>query len=242
MADAFPNKPAPRKFAFKAILLLFLLAIIAAALYGLFFTHWGARIRDNPHEVGREFREWVDAHDITATSVFLGLYILASVSLLPVWWLQILAGAAFGLWWGIAWSLVGATLGALATFFISQELLADWVRTKFEARHARLRELDEKMGHNGLMIVMAARLTHVIPFGVSNYLFGLSRINWVEVAIGTLLGNGPAISMYVAMGAGHKPWHDWRFMTGLAIANILLLIPIAVRYWRPKVFKKIGVE
>ena len=92
------------------------------------------------------------------------------------------------------------------------------------------------------MVVMAARLTHVIPFGISNYVFGLTRINWVEVLLGTAMGNVPMIALYTAIGAGWHPLSDWRFMTALAVLNVLLLVPIAVRYWKPGAFKKLGVE
>ena len=71
----------------------------------------------------------------------------------------------------------------------------------FEAKHTRLRALDEKMGHNGLLIVMASRLMHFLPFGVSNYLFGITRITLMDVILGTFLGNAPAIAFYVAVGA-----------------------------------------
>ncbi len=98
------------------------------------------------------------------------------------------------------------------------------------------------MGHNGLLIVMAARLMHFIPFGVSNYLFGISRITLMDVVLGTVLGNAPAIAFYVAIGAGIHPFRNWRFMVGLTITNLILLVPVILRYWRPQWFKRIGVE
>jgi uncharacterized membrane protein YdjX (TVP38/TMEM64 family) len=226
----------------RIALVVVLCALIGTAIVLLFGTEWGARLRHDHHAAGVEFARWVADHPVSAPAIFVGLYILASCSLLPVWWLQILAGYGFGMYFGFAWSLIGATLGALASYAMSRGLLAQWVREKFEARHARLKEIDEKMGHNGLMVVMAARLTHVIPFGVSNYLFGLTRINWVEVALGTVLGNAPAIALYVATGAGWRPWENWRFLTLLAVLNVVLLIPIALRYWKPNAFKRIGVE
>ena len=109
-------------------------------------------------------------HDAEVT---LGLYeyVLGSLSLMPVWWLQILAGYGFGLALGIVYSLVGATLGALASFFVSRTLLADYVHKRFEARHAKLRELDVKMGHNGLLIVTQSNRVH----GDIHRLLGLLR-------------------------------------------------------------------
>jgi len=60
--------------------------------------------------------------------------------------------------------------------------------------------------------------------------------------LGTAMGNVPMITLYTAIGAGWHPLSDWRFMTGLAVLNVLLLAPIAIRYWKPAAFKKLGVE
>jgi uncharacterized membrane protein YdjX (TVP38/TMEM64 family) len=234
---------APRKSSLPRLLLLaLLLALIAAAVYVLFFTDFGHRLRGDPHQVGRDFRGLVDRHPVAAPAIFLAAYTMTAVCLLPVWWLQILAGIAYGLYLGVAWSLAGAVLGATCSFLISRTLLEDWVHNSFEARHARLREIDEKLGHNGLLVVMACRLMHFLPFGVSNYLFGLTRITFPDVLLGTLLGNIPAITAYVAGGAGLEPWKSWRFILCLTALNVILLVPIALRYWKPDWFKRIGVE
>jgi len=240
LAEAVETGKAPNPW--RIVLLIALLCVIAAAAYVLFFTDPGAQLRADPHLAGRHFKAWVKSHHLIAPGILLLLYFIGTLSLMPVWWLQILAGYGFGFWLGTAYSLVGATIGAVASFLMSRLLLADYVRRRFESRNAKLRELDEKMGHNGLLIVMAARLMHFLPFGVSNYLFGVSRITLMDVVLGTFLGNAPAIALYVAVGAGLHPFRNWRFMVALAVANILLLVPVALRYLRPQWFKRIGVE
>jgi uncharacterized membrane protein YdjX (TVP38/TMEM64 family) len=248
MAEAEPVglqhgiQPRARSALPRLALFLFLLCLMAAAVYGFFFTDAGRQVRDNPHLAGLHFRNWVQSHQLIAPAILLLLYVVFTLSLMPVWWLQILAGYGFGLWLGIAYSLIGATLAAVASFLMARTLLAEYVHTRFEAKHTKLRALDEKMGHNGLLIVMASRLMHFLPFGVSNYLFGISRITLMDVILGTFLGNAPAIAFYVAVGAGMRPLRNWRFMVCLTIANIVLLVPVVLRYWRPQWFKRIGVE
>src|SRR5258707_5116313 len=237
LGDEKPKSALPR-----LLLLVLLLCLIAAAIYGLYFTSYGHQVRDKPHLAGLHFQTWVQGHRLIAPAILLLLYLVFTLALMPVWWIQILAGYGFGLWLGITYSLTGATLSAIASFVMSRSLLADYVQRRFEARHAKLRELDEKMGHNGLLIVMAARLMHFLPFGVSNYLFGISRITLMDVVLGTFLGNAPAIALYVAVGAGMHPFRNWRFMVGLTITNLILLVPVVLRYWRPQWFKRIGVE
>lgn len=219
-----------------------LLALIAGVLYVIFETPMGARFRQKPNNLRGEFREWVQAHRLIAPLGFILLYVIVSLCFLPVWWLGVLAGFAFGIALGMVWSIVGATAGACCCFGVSQTLLADYFHRKFETRHAKLAELDEKMGHNGLMIVMAARLMHFLPFGLSNYLFGITRIRLVEVAVGTFLGTIPSISIWVLPGAGIHIRSNWWIMALIGLLNVFLLVPILLRYLKPHWFKKIGVE
>jgi uncharacterized membrane protein YdjX (TVP38/TMEM64 family) len=105
-----------------------------------------------------------------------------------------------------------------------------------------LSSLDEKMGHNGFLVVMAVRLSHVLPFALSNYAFGITRISVRDVALGTALGGIPAVAISVLLGADVHPLHDWRVMCIIAAVNVVLIVPVAVRYLKPEWFKKMGVE
>src|SRR5947209_18311661 len=107
---------------------------------------------------------------------------------------------------------------------------------------ARLHNLNEKLGHNGLLVVMGVRLCHVLPFGLSNYLFGLTRITVMDIIIGTFAGNLPTIAVGTAVGAAPHLLHDWRFLCSLAAINLLLLVPLILRYLKPEWFRRIGVE
>ena len=217
-------------------------ALIAGGIWFIFATPQGAALRDDPKKLAADFQGWVSAHGVWAPAVFIGVYVLAALCMVPVWWLQLLAGAGFGLWAGIAWSLAGAVSGSAAGCVLSRAVAADWFHARIEGRREKLRQLDEKMGHNGLLIVMAIRLMHVLPFGLSNYLLGVSRISLADVVVGTLLGNIPSIALYVGAGAGINPLHNWRFVAALVAVNVLLLAPVALRYWKPGWFRKIGIE
>jgi uncharacterized membrane protein YdjX (TVP38/TMEM64 family) len=136
---------------------------------------------------------------------------------------------AFGLAGGVIYSQIASTISAVVAARFSHWLAADLMH-RLEAKLERLRSLDETFGSNGLLVVMAVRLTHVLPFGLSNYSFGLTTMRTRDIAWGTLLGGLPAAAGYVALGVGDKPLTDWRYVVGLVVLNILLLIPLAVHY------------
>src|SRR5438552_1239326 len=209
----------------RLLVLGLLLAAIGAAAITLFRDPIGTR-----HRV----QSWVHLHRVGAPLTYIAIYIVIALLALPLWWLQVMAGYTFGLIGGVIWSQIGATIAAPLILLLSRWLAADWFHRKIESKMERLRALDEKLGHNGFLVVMAIRLTHVMPFGLSNYALGLTKITMIDVIFGTLLGGIPTVTLYVTLGVGKHLLEDWRYIAGIATLNIALIIPVAVRYLRPQ--------
>jgi len=210
--------------------LCLLATAIVAALILLLGTAQGRQIAHHPQIIGHDVQRWTAAHPYLSPLIVIVIYIIATLLLLPVWWMQVLAGCGFGLLWGVIWCDLGATLAA------------DWYHAKVESRLQKLRKLDEKLGHNGFLVVMAVRLIHVLPFSLSNYLFGLTRITLIDVAMGTFLGNLPALTLYVTLGADPQRMATVEFVFLLVGMNLMLLTPLALRYLFPGRFKRMGIE
>lgn len=226
----------------RAIVLCILLAGIAAGAVMLAVSPQGRQIVHHPQIIGNDVRRWVQAHPIVSPAVLGAAFVLLSVLMLPVWWLEVLAGCALGLVMGIVWCDLAGAVAAGATWSVSNWLAGDFVRQRVEARLERLRRWDQMLGHNGLLVVMAVRLVHVAPFALSNYLFGLVRVSLADVAVGTLLGNLPAVSLYVALGYDAEMVRRPAFIGYLVGLSIVLLVPLALRYWRPDWFGRLGIE
>ena len=150
--------------------------------------------------------------------------------------------------------MIGAGAGAVTSVWLSHWLVGNWFVKRYEPRVRRIQQINESMGNVGLYVVMGIRLCHILPFGVSNYLFGLTRISAWAVFFGTITGAIPAIGVYVIAGAalrnqtntsveyvGYIDWFqhvDWRPWAFLAAVNIVLLIPLVVRYYNHRNRKK----
>jgi uncharacterized membrane protein YdjX (TVP38/TMEM64 family) len=227
-----------RPTALRLITLILLVLLAIASAVFLFATEHGHNLRHHPDTL----QHWVRDHRTFMMIAFVLTYLVMGILAMPVWWLQILSGYCFGLIGGIAMSQISYTLAAMATRNLSHWLAGEYVHEKLESRREKLRRLDEKLGHNGLLVVMAVRLSHVIPFGLSNYLFGLSRISTIDVAVGSLLGGMPAASLYATIGYDRHLFKDWRYDVSLVCVNLLLLLPLLLRYLQPQWFKRIGLE
>ena len=222
---------------------LVLLGVLAtAAVWFLFATPNGRAARDDPRHAAADVRGVVQAHPVESASALVGAYLTLAILCLPVWWLQIFAGVAFGLWWGGGLCLIASAASAAVTAGLADWFAGDWFHARIESKRERLRWLDETLGHNGLLVVMSVRLAHVLPFGLSNIALGLSRVSTRDVLLGTLLGNVPAVAVYVGLGAGYHPLTNWRFDSAVGLINVILLVPLLLRYAKPSWFRRIGVE
>lgn len=197
-----------------SILLLIMLAALAA--HFLFGTEAGAHWRDRNYVHAK-----VHDHRLLAPLAFVGAYLLLSVLLLPIWWVQVLAGYCLGIVPGILVCEAGATIAAVTSVALSRWLAADWFHRRVETQLTRLRALDAKLGKNGLLVVMSVRLLHVVPFAISNYALGLLDVSLRDVALGTLIGGLTTNASYVAAGAlGRHLLHEWWFMGGILALNL----------------------
>jgi len=226
----------------KSATALVLIALLVAALWFLFQTDAGARLRSDPRAFASDVHSYIHRHAVTAPLAYLAVYTTFAVLALPIWWLQILAGIGFGLYEGTFISVIGSTLATAIAVSLSRWIAADWFHQRIESRMVQLQHLDETLGHNGLLFVMTVRLVPLLPFGLFNYALGLSNVSFLNAILGTFLGTIPVVAAHVGAGAGYYVWSNWRFDLILTSITLVLLLPLILRYLRPQWFKKIGVE
>lgn len=134
-------------------------------------------------------------------------YLLIAVFILPSSLYSLFAGYALGFAIGWATVSVGATAGACLAFLISRYLARDRLSRKL-SNHPRAIALDKAVGANGFAIVFLTRLSPILPFGVLNYAYGLTRVRFVVFLVATWLGMAPGGALYIAIGATAKSVED----------------------------------
>ncbi len=147
----------------------------------------------------RDALAWIDGLGPMGAIAFIGLYIVATVAFLPGSVLTLGAGVVFGLLAGTLYVLVGATLGAIAAFWVGRYLARDWVARKI-AQNPRFRAIDEAIGREGLKIVVLTRLSPIFPFNLLNYSLGLTRVSLRDYCVGCV-GMIPGTVLYVYLGS-----------------------------------------
>lgn len=164
--------------------------------------------------------------------VFLAAHILATMVGIPGSLLVIVGGARFGLWWGSLWSLIGATAGATAAFWVSRYLLQGWFRQRF-AKHKLYRNIDQVIDTHSFNCVLAVRFAPLSPFNLVNFLFGLTSVPVSAFFLGTLVGIAPGTVAYTWIGlAGLDAIQGkglWPLTWAMSFLAVLSIVPILLR-------------
>jgi uncharacterized membrane protein YdjX (TVP38/TMEM64 family) len=143
---------------------------------------------------------WAAAHRGPSALVFIALYVLATVCLVPGLILTLAGGAIFGLARGVALVSAGSVLGASAAFFIGRTFAREWTQQRIAA-WPRFRALDGALGERGFWIVLLTRLSPLLPFNLLNYAYGVTAVRARDYVAASWLGMLPATVLYVYAGS-----------------------------------------
>ncbi len=140
---------------------------------------------------------WVNNAGLIGPVVFMLIYAIGTVLFLPGSVLTLAGGALFGPFWGIFYSLTGATIGATLAFLLARYLASDWVEQK---TGGRLKQLKEGVEGEGWRFVAFVRLVPVFPFNLLNYALGLTRIKLSHYIIASYVCMLPGAIAYTYLG------------------------------------------
>jgi uncharacterized membrane protein YdjX (TVP38/TMEM64 family) len=146
------------------------------------------------------FIGWIDGLGPAGMALYAAVYVLVTVLMLPAWLMTIGAGLLFGFLPGVAVVWAGATAGAAASFLIARYFARDRVARAAE-RNPKFRALDCAIGEKGWKIVLLLRMSVVVPYVFSNYVYGLTAIRFWPYLAASAVGMVPVIALYVALGA-----------------------------------------
>ncbi len=145
------------------------------------------------------FSTWVQTLGVWAPLAFLGAYVGVVLLMLPAFLLTMAAGAVFGVVNGSLLVLTGATLGGTLAFLLGRTVLRASVARRVAA-HPTLSAVDRVIGDDGLRLMFLLRLSPAIPFVLSNYALGVTRVRMRDFVM-AMPGMLPIIASYAAFGA-----------------------------------------
>jgi uncharacterized membrane protein YdjX (TVP38/TMEM64 family) len=148
--------------------------------------------------------EILEALGGAAPLAFIALFFLNTICCLPTALTSLVGGFLFGAVWGMAYVWTGAMLGASAAFAISRHMGQGWIQRRI-ARKPLLQAIEQAVSEEGWKIVFLSRLAPGSPFFLLNYLYGLTRIRFLEYFWATAISVIPGSFLLVYLGSiGHQ--------------------------------------
>lgn len=206
---------------------LWLILGLVSLLWIAYFSPWRLEHLD-PVSI----RIWMEQWGNWAIFGYISLYILLTIVGIPAIPLTMAGGIFFGLAWGTVWSLIAATIGAIAAFSLTRYLLQNWAQTTF-GRHRALIKFNRATTQNPFKFVLFVRIAPIFPFNLANFLFGLTPIELKPYVAGTFLGIIPGTLTYTWLGTSGKQAIEgsnrFSIFLALAIATGLCVLPSLAR-------------
>jgi uncharacterized membrane protein YdjX (TVP38/TMEM64 family)/rhodanese-related sulfurtransferase len=171
---------------------------------------------------------WVKEAGAVGPIVFIVVYAIGTVLLVPGPLFMLVSGALYGPVYGTFYSLTGVMIGAAIAFLIARFIAADWLEAKIGGRLKRLKEGVEQ---EGWRFVAFLRLVPVFPSILINYALGLTRIKFSHYFFTSYICKLPAVAAYVYVGhAGLEAISGTEniiptVLIGMTLIGIALFIP-----------------
>ncbi|HEH9430202.1 TPA: FAD-dependent oxidoreductase [Aeromonas sobria] len=178
-----------------------LLALVMGGLIGTFFAlDLGRYLSLGALQAQQAaVAQWVDSHFVTASLLFVLIYVLSTALSLPGASLLTLGGSAvFGVAWGLLLVSFASTIGATLAFLSARFLLRDWVTARFGDK---LATFQSGMAKEGAFYLLSLRLIPIFPFFLVNLLMGLTSIRVSTYYWVSQLGMLPGTFVYVLAGS-----------------------------------------
>jgi uncharacterized membrane protein YdjX (TVP38/TMEM64 family) len=191
------------------------------------------------------FQAWVKGFGVWGVVLYALVYAACTVAFVPGSILTLGAGAIFGLAQGFAAVLLGASLGAILSFFLARGVLRDRIAA-VTARNPRFAALDRAIAKEGGKIVFLVRLAPIFPFNLVNYAFGLTGVRPAAYALATVTGIVPGTLAYVYLGyagatAAGGSADSAKLLVNVGGAIAALIVTIVVARIATKAIREAGV-
>jgi uncharacterized membrane protein YdjX (TVP38/TMEM64 family) len=208
------------------------LALIGLVLVGLVLA-----AREFPLlQWAESFAAWARNFGIIGALIYGVFFGIISILMVPCLPFTIMAGFTFGWFNGVVAVMLGIAIGASFGFLFARYAARGAVSEKI-ASYPRFNAIDNAIAKDGWKIVGLLRMCPV-PFGITNYLYGLTAIDFWRYMAATMIGMLPATVCFVYLGAFGKqtldgPRHPVQYVLGaLTLAAMIGVVVILSRIAR----------
>ncbi|UUV17509.1 rhodanese-like domain-containing protein [Fusobacteria bacterium ZRK30] len=126
------------------------------------------------------------------------MYIFITLTISPALPITIAGGIIFGPVMGVVYTAIGAGIGLSLSFLIARYVAREAIERKF-GNTAVFKKIDEGVKKDGWFILAVTRLIPIFPFGIQNYVYGLTSIGFIKYVVLSIIFILPGSSVYVML-------------------------------------------
>jgi uncharacterized membrane protein YdjX (TVP38/TMEM64 family) len=134
---------------------------------------------------------------------FIVIYVVDALVLGPAWLLALVAGLAFGLVKGGLLVWVSANAAAAVGFLVARYFARHRIE-KIAMKNEKYEAVDRAIKRHGWKVVLLLRVSPILPYTISNYIYGLTAVDFVHYVIASAVGLVPMVAVYVSIGAAGR--------------------------------------
>ncbi|QPH95389.1 TVP38/TMEM64 family protein [Campylobacter concisus] len=176
-----------------------------------------------------ELRELIGEHVLFAPMIYVLCFAILPIFLFPVPILAVVAGAAFGLFAGSLYTIIGAMINSVLMFYIARFLgfraVSDFTQN---SKSKILKTLGEPGGKFSLILIL--RLMPLVPYNALNYACGVMNVSLRDYVVATFVGIVPATFIMVNLGEKALNMRS----NGFIIACVLMAALVVLSSWGAK--------
>ena len=142
---------------------------------------------------------WLRDAGSGGVAVYVLVFVIAAVCMMPGSILTLGAGAAYGPVAGGLIALPASVAAAAVAFGVGRMAARGWIARR--GSDERVAALDAAVERQGLKLVILIRLSPLMPFNVFNYALGLTRVRFRDFVLGSFVGLAPVTMFYAYLGS-----------------------------------------
>ena len=200
--------------------------LVRAVLYSCLAVALVLALRTLPVDAAIvSLRSWAETSGSAGMVGFGAAYVLLALLFVPGAALTMVAGAVFGIGWGMVVVAIATSVADAAAFLLGRYVARASVARLME-RYPRFKIVDRTISRGGWRIVALIRLSPALPYSASNYLFGVTSVPFVPFLISSGIFTLPGAFAYLYLGyvgaetvggAGRNAVEWALLVTGLAV-------------------------
>ncbi len=221
----FPEKGTPKKRSFKPLIFVMLLVVAVA---GVHLTGAAQYLQQE------KLQALIGSYGALAPAIYILIYSLAPVLFLPGLPITIVGGIVFGPFWGVVYTITGATIGASLAFLVARYGARDWISAKLTG--AKWEKLDSEVAQHGWKVVAFTRLIPAFPFNLLNYAFGLTKVSFFQYAVTSFICMLPGCIAFIVFSSSLLGLISGKVsptaLLGVGLIVLVSLMPVIYRRFK----------